>query len=336
MVFFAEKDQDQRLYAIVKDAVPMGFRLTGLVAATFTPMHENGSLNLALVGPIVDHLLAKEVSAIYVCGSTGEGPSLSTEEREATAAAYVTAMAGRVPVLVQVGHASLTEARRLAAHAQRIGAQAISAPPPYYFKPDSLDNLVDCLAEIATAAPDLPFYYYHIPRLTGIELNMLDLLRVALKKVPSLAGIKYSDTKFDEYAWCVEFDGGRFDVPFGCDNVLLSGLVAGARAAVGTTYNYMAPLDYRMIDAFTRGDLQEARRCQTYALKLIHIMLRYGGNAGLKAAMSLVGLDCGPLRLPQHGLRPDEIQQMRRELEMAGFFDLEREMPMKNQEGAKL
>ena len=163
----------------VKEKMLMEFRLTGLVAATYTPMHGDGSLNLGLVPSIIDYLVNQKISALYVCGSTGEGPSLSTEEREATTAAYVSVAAGRIPVLVQVGHASLTEARRLAAHAKQIGADAISATSPYYFKPDSVEVLVSCLAEITEAAPEVPFYYYHIPRLTGIELNMLDLLRIA-------------------------------------------------------------------------------------------------------------------------------------------------------------
>ena len=215
-----------------------------------------------------------KISALYVCGSTGEGPSLSTEERETTAAAYVSAAAGRIPVLVQVGHASLTEARRLAAHAKQIGAAAISATSPYYFKPDSVEVLVSCMAEITEAAPEMPFYYYHIPRLTGIELNMLDLLRIAPTRLPTLVGIKYSAPKFDEYLKCIEFDGGRFDVPFGCDEMLLSGLAAGARAAVGSTYNFLAPVDYRMIEAFGRGEVSEARRCQAMTASLIRILLR--------------------------------------------------------------
>ena len=141
----------------------MHCQLSGLVAATFTPMRPDGSLHLAMVNPIVEHLIHSGVSGLYVCGSTGEGPLMSGDERKATAAAYVEATAGRLPVVVQVGHSSVVESRQLAAHAQQIGADAISAVAPYYFKPDSVGVLVDCLAEIAGGAPDLPFYYYHVP-----------------------------------------------------------------------------------------------------------------------------------------------------------------------------
>jgi len=105
-------------------------RFTGLIAAVFTPMCKDGSLNLGQVPPIVEHLTGTEVSGIFVCGTTGEGPSLSSEERRATAAAYVKAAAAKLPVMVQVGHNSLAESHGLASHAQAIGADAISAMPP--------------------------------------------------------------------------------------------------------------------------------------------------------------------------------------------------------------
>ena len=164
--------------------------LSGLIAATFTPMRPDGSLNLAMAKPIVDHLIRSGVSGLYVCGSTGEGPLLTTEERKDTAAAYVEAAAGRLPVVVQVGHSSVVEARDLAVHAQQIGADATSAVAPYYFKPNSVAVLVDCLAEIAGGAPKLPFYYYHIPELSGVNANTVELLRHAPTKMPNFAGIK--------------------------------------------------------------------------------------------------------------------------------------------------
>lgn len=182
--------------------------LSGLIAATFTPMHADGSLNLAMAGPIVDHLIHSGVSGLYVCGSTGEGPLLTTAERKETAAAYVEAAAGRLPVVVQVGHSSVIEARELAAHAQQIGANATSAVAPYYFKPSSIGTLVDCLAEIAGGAPKLPFYYYHIPELSGVHANMVELLRHAPSKMPNFAGIKYTAPLVNEFQTLIDLSNG--------------------------------------------------------------------------------------------------------------------------------
>ena len=105
-------------------------RLRGLIAAGFTPLHADGSLDLDRIGPMVEQLLDDGVEGIYAVGSTGEGVSLTTAERREVAAAYVSAVGGRCPVVIQVGHNSLAEARGLAAHARRIGATAISATPP--------------------------------------------------------------------------------------------------------------------------------------------------------------------------------------------------------------
>src|SRR5436190_14860226 len=141
-------------------------------------MRADGSLHLEVVGPMVEQLLRDGISGIYAAGSTGEGVSLTSSERMEVAHAYVQAARGRVPIVIQVGHNSLAEARQLAAHAQRIGAAAISATPPTYFKPETMDALVDCLAEITAGAPGLPFYHYHIPMKTGVGFEMTELLRV--------------------------------------------------------------------------------------------------------------------------------------------------------------
>ncbi len=298
----------------------MDFRLTGLVAATFTPMHDDGSLNLDRVGPIVEHLIERQLAALYVCGSTGEGPLLTVEEREATAAAFVQAAAGRLPVVVQVGHSSVAEARRLAAHAQQIGADAVSAVAPYYFKPTSVDVLLSCLAEMTAGAPALPFYYYHIPAITGVALDPVELFNRAADRLPTLAGIKYTAPTLDEFQTLQSAAGGRYDVLHGRDEMLLAGLATGARGAVGSTYNFAAPLYHALIEAFDGGDVERARSLQATAVSMIRAILHHG-QAGLKAAMGLFGPDCGPVRLPLVSLGRPAIEQLRADLEAIGVFE---------------
>jgi len=296
-------------------------RYRGLFAAAFTPMHEDGSLNLERIPSIVDYLVATQAGGLYVCGTTGEGPSLSSDERRAVAAAYVEAAAGRMPVIVQVGHNSLAESRELASHAEGIGADAISAMPPTYFKVSSLKVLIDCLRHIAAAAPRLPLFYYHIPFMTGTDFDMVELLREGGEHLPSLAGIKYSDYTIHEYQMCLQLDNRRFDVLFGRDEMLFSALCVGAAGAVGSTYNFAGPLYQRIIRAFEQGDLDEARRCQALSVDMIRILLRYRGLPAFKATMKLIGLDCGPNRLPLETLTPDEAKALQEELDGIGFFD---------------
>lgn len=301
-------------------------RLRGLIAASFTPLNADGSLALDRVGPVVEQLLRDGVAGIYAVGSTGEGVSLTTRERQDVAAAHVSAAGGRVPVVVQVGHNSLAEARCLAAHAQEVGATAISATAPTYFKPDTQAVLVDCLAEITAAAPDLPFYYYHIPGRTGIHLDMVELLESAGRRLPTLAGIKFTSSSVYEFQACMAVEDGRFDLLWGSDEMLLSALAVGGRGAVGTTYSFAAPLYRRIMRAFEAGDLAEAARRQALSVTLIRTIFRHSTSlAAFKAVMRMVGQDCGPTRLPLVPLSADQIAGLERDLDRIGFFEWGRE-----------
>lgn len=296
-------------------------RLTGLIAATYTPLNDDGSLRLDQVGPMVEHLLESGVTGLYVCGSTGEGMSLSGEERRAVAEAYVKAASGRVPVIVQVGHNSLVEARQLAEHAQDIGADVVSATCPSYFKVADVTSLVDCMSEVAGGAPGLPFYYYHIPILTGSTLNVVDFLRRGGDSITNLAGLKYTDTKLHEFQQCVELDDGRFDVVWGCDEMLLGAVATGSRGAIGSTYNIAAPLYRRVVDAFEGNDLPEARRLQSLSVSMIDTLNHFPFHAAMKAVLGMNGFNVGRCRLPQGRLSESDISTLRTELQSIGFFE---------------
>lgn len=295
------------------------------MAAVFTPMHKNGSLNPSMVGPIVEHLIEDGLDGLYVCGSTGEAPSLTFEERKEVAESFVAAVAGRLPVIIQVGHDSLEEARRLAEHAQAIGADAISAVPPVYFGVDSIEVLVECLGEISAGAPGLPFYYYHIPRLTAAKVDLVEFLQVASEHLPTLNGVKYSDFTIFELQACVAFQEGRFNMLFGSDEMLLSGLMGGAQGAVGTTYSFAAPLYKRLIAELEAGRLGEAQRLQGLSVQMLQVINRYKtaitNLPAMKAMMGLVGLECGPLRRPLTNLSSQELEELRQEMQRIGFFE---------------
>ena len=106
-------------------------RIKGIIPAVFTPMKKNGEIDTAQIKPVSDFLIDEKVAAFYVCGSTGEGPLLTTLERQLVTEAYIEAVAGRVNVIVQVGHNSIREAVLLARHAAESGADAISAVSPF-------------------------------------------------------------------------------------------------------------------------------------------------------------------------------------------------------------
>jgi N-acetylneuraminate lyase len=297
------------------------FPVSGLIPATFTPMHPDGSLNLDRIPAIVDRMVKYKLGGLYVCGSTGEGPLLTTEERKAVAEAYVKAAAGRIPVIIQTGHASNWESRGLAAHAAAIGADAISALPPIYFKPDSLEMLIRCLQEVTAGAPDTPFYYYHIPPLTSVSFDMRAFLRQAAEAIPSLAGIKFSSHVIPELQGCIDEVKGKYQVLFGVDDAIVSGHAVGASGGVGSTYNYMAPIYQTALAAYEAGDNARAFALQGEAARVVDIMVQAKHMAGLKAMMKMIGIDCGPCRLPLHTLNEQEYNTLKAALDAEGFFE---------------
>lgn len=297
------------------------FRFDGLCAAVVTPFDQHGALRLEAVGPLVTHLLESGVRGLYVCGSTGEGVSLTSAERMAVAEAYVEAVDHRVPVIIQVGHNSLSDARELAAHAQRIGADAMSATCPSYFKIDRLDVLVESVADIASSAPAVPFFYYHIPVLTGANFDMVDFLRRSASQSENLVGVKFSTPELHHFQRCLELEDGKFDVLWGVDEMLLGALATGARGAIGSSYNVAAPVYLRVIDAFQRGDLREARRWQARAVQLITILASYPYHGALREVLRLQGFDCGPCRLPLRALTGTETADLKTSLDAIGFFE---------------
>src|SRR5690348_13433164 len=131
----------------------MPFRLSGLIAAPHTPMHPDGSVNYAVIEDQVSVLVDGGVGGAFVCGTTGEGMSLTIDERTRIVQRWVAAASGRLPVIAHVGHSSLAEASALAAHAARAGAAAVSAMAPGFFKPATVDDLIAWCIPIAAAAP---------------------------------------------------------------------------------------------------------------------------------------------------------------------------------------
>jgi N-acetylneuraminate lyase len=293
---------------------------TGLIAATFTPFHADGSLNLDVIPGYVARLRSQHLAGVFVCGTTGEGASLTTDERTLVAEQWMAAVGRELPVTVHVGQNSLEDAKSLARHAQQIGANAIAAVAPSFFRP-AMSELLSFCAELAAGVPGLPFYFYHMPSLTGVECSLIEFLKAATDRIPNFAGIKYTHEDLDEFERCVATAGARQRMLFGRDEMLLSGLECGAHGAVGSAYNFTAPMFHRLLAAWRDGDLATAKREQQRAADLITLLRGYGLIPAQKALMKLLGVDCGPARLPLRSLPDDESAQLREQLSRLGVFD---------------
>ncbi len=300
----------------------MTLKLRGLVAATHTPFDADGQLNLTAVARQAEHLYRDGVNTVFVGGSTGESHSLTVEERLALARRWSEIVRGsKLQLVVHVGSNCLADARLMAAQAQSLGAAAIAALAPSHFKPRSLDVLVACCAEIAGAAPSVPFYFYDIPALTGVQFSMPEFLAVASEQIPTLTGIKFSNADLMAYQRCLHAQDGRFDIPWGVDEYLLAALAVGAVGGVGSSYNFAAPLYCRMMAAFSRGDLAAARAEQYRSVQLIALLTEFGYLAAAKAVMGFLGVEVGLARLPHANLTVEQVSSLRRRLDDLNFLD---------------
>jgi N-acetylneuraminate lyase len=296
--------------------------LTGLIAAPFTAMNPDCSLNLAMIEHQARALAENNVTGAFICGTTGEGLSLTTDERIQIAEKWLSTAPRSLRIIVHVGHQSLNDSRHLAANAERIGACAFAVIAPTFFRVTNLQQLVDYCAQVADAAPSLPFYYYHMPAMTGADFPMHDFLGLASRRIPNLAGIKFTHENLMDFTRCLNFEQGRFNILFGRDEILLAAWAMGATGAVGSTYNYMPAIYIRMLEAFNSGDMETARRFQSMAIQIITVMSRHGGLSAGKTIMKMLGLDCGPVRAPLQNLSPEALESLTRELDRLGFPSL--------------
>ena len=291
-----------------------------LIAAPHTPFDGQGRLNVQAIPAQARHLRDQQVSGVFVCGSTGEGQSLSTAERRAVAATWCDA--GRehgLDVIVHVGGNQQNEAIELAADAQECGASGVSSMAPYYHRPASIDELSAFLAPIAAAAGKLPFYYYDIPVMTGVQLPSAGLLSESA--IPSLAGVKFTNPDLSQLQECLRVADGKYEVWFGCDEALLAAYALGVRGAVGSTYNFAAPLYHSMIEAYDQHDAETARDRQFDAVRLIRELARGGYLPASKWLLGQQGVDVGTVRPPLQSLSTRAMEELATRLQSLGILD---------------
>jgi N-acetylneuraminate lyase len=274
-------------------------RFEGLIAAPFTPMSDRDVIIYDQIDEYHTYLVKNRIVGAFINGSTGETASLTQKEKMKVTEAWVKAARGsHIKIINLVGGTSYPECIDSALHSEATGVDAIAILAPYYFKPAGAQQLAGYCAKIAESVPRLPVFFYNIPVLTGVNIPMYDFLREAAPIIPNLAGIKYTHENFMDFLSCIRFEEGRYQMLGGYDEILLSSLVAGCRSAVGSTYNYAAPLYYAIIDSFNKGDLDTARRLQHKAIDMIRLLGKYGGIATGKAFMKYMGFDFGGFRLP--------------------------------------
>lgn len=278
-----------------------------LFAATFCPLKNDFTLNTGIVGEYGTFLKSSGLKGVFVNGSTGNFVSLSTDERMELIEAWATDKPTDFQIINHVGHLNLFEAKKLTTHSKDL-VNGIAAIYPFYFLPRNINKVIEYCSQIAECAPHLPFYYYHIPVLTNINIDILEFTKAARKEIPNFKGIKFTDNNLDEYESLQKhFDSLEF--MYGVDEQFAQSYMRGANGWVGSTYNFLSPIFYQIKEAIDNDNINHAMTLQHKVIEVINMLNELSGYHGAaKSFLKILGLDLGPSRFPHENLSDIKLE----------------------------
>lgn len=265
----------------------------GIYAALVTPYTGDGKVNYDELQKLVCHLIDQGLDGFYVNGSTAEAFLLSSEEREKILEAVTEANGGRRKVICHVGAISTDEAIRYTRHAEKVGADAVSAISPFYYK-FSNQEIIRYYNDIMGSTA-LPMFVYNFPNFSGFSLTPEVLEELA--KNPNLAGVKFTSSDLFLLEQ-IKTAHPEMAVWNGFDEMLASGLMAGADGGIGSTYNCMPWLARKVFDAFVSGDLAQAQDKQRQMNQVIKVICAHGVFASVKEILEMEGFHLNGVRRP--------------------------------------
>lgn len=276
----------------------------GVIPAVLTVFDKEENIDEVGMRQLVSFLIDKGVNGLYLTGSTGEGFTMTSEERKKVVEIVIDETAGRVPVVVHVGAIGTKISIDLAKHAESVGADGISSVPPFYWKFNE-NQIIKYYEDIASSC-SIPMIVYNVP-LVGL-LGMNAIKRLA--KIENVKGIKYTALSQYEITQIKDEVGEEFLVYSGADEMAMSGLIAGADGIVGSFYNIMPELFINIYNAVKNKDLDEAQRLQKQAVEVIMYALQLPSfYAGMKVILKWMGINAGYCRRPFENLtEEDEVK----------------------------
>lgn len=293
-------------------------RIKGLVVAPFTAFLPNGDVDVEKVAIQHQYYRKNGISGAFVCGTTGEASALTLSEKKILFREWGKYKSDDFTLIAFLGGTSYKECAELALYAGECGMDAVAITAPYYQKAADCTDLAKFCAEVASVVQDMPFYFYHIPCLTNVNFPVYELLKKMDELIPNLAGIKYTFENMMDYQLCLNYRDCRYNVMWGRDEMLLPALSIGAKAFVGSTYGYNAPMYNEIIRLFEEGKVKEAADLQLLANRFIEFLGKYGNGCG-KAFMKAAGMDLGPARLPLRTLTDVEYESLLKDLSLLPF-----------------
>lgn len=287
----------------------------GAWPAPVTPFTTRDTVNVTVLGDLVEYFVGKDAGGLYLCGSTGQGIFMSVEERKLVVETALDQVRGRIPVIVHVGSVSVVDAVDLARHARQSGAAGISSIlPPLYRDTRSLHAYFEALA---AAVPDLPL----LPYLYGGPSDAVQLMG-ELMQIPSVAGTKYTGPNMYELNRLVELRMDGWTVFSGMDEQCLFATMSGAGGTIGSTLNIMLGTYQKIRQCYETGNLAQGLDLQFRANRVTTVLHATGFDGALRECLRMLGFDCGQPRLPRMPQSKEQRDALRAQLEAEDFATL--------------
>ena len=275
---------------------------TGSGVALITPMKSDGSVNYDVLGDLVEFHVQNGTDAIIVCGTTGEAATLSEKEHCETISFVAEKTNGRIPVIAGTGSNSTETAIYLTKEAEEAGADGALVVTPYYNKATQ-KGLVAHYTEIAKHT-DMPIILYNVQSRTGVNIAPETAVTLA-KTCDNIVGIKEASGNISQIATLMQLADGCIDLYSGNDDEVVPILSLGGIGVISVFSNICPRDSHDIVAKYLAGDVKESLEMQLKALPLMHELFNEVNPIPVKAAMNLLGMNVGPLRMPLSEIEPE-------------------------------
>ena len=282
--------------------------------ALITPLTPDEKINVPVLRSLIERHLSEGADGFYIGGATGEGFLLSLEARKTLCEKAVEFIGDNALKTVHITDMNIERTIELARHAEKCGADAISAVPPFYFSYDA-DDIFSYYAGIAGSV-NIPLMIYYTP--AAATAVSLDLFK-RLLEIDNITAVKWTYSDYDPFIQ-LKASCENISVMNGPDETLLCGLAAGADGGIGSTYNFMLPKMKAVYNAFNAGDMKEALRVQREITEIIAVMKKYPIIPGVKAILEYLGFDVGNAASPQKRFSAEEKKNYIESLKNTGLM----------------
>ncbi|MFV8828288.1 4-hydroxy-tetrahydrodipicolinate synthase [Alkalihalobacterium sp. APHAB7] len=278
-----------------------------VLTAMVTPFDVYGNLDLQATEQLVNHLIANGSDGLVVAGTTGESPTLSTEEKLTLFKQVVQVVNGRVPVIAGTGSNSTSASIELTKQAEEIGVNGIMLVAPYYNKP-SQEGLYQHFKAIAEQTK-LPVMIYNIPGRSAVNISVETTVRLSF--IPNIVATKEASGDLEAMAKIISETDSNFSLYSGDDSLTLPILSIGGTGIVSVSAHIIGNEMQNMVTSFLKGNVYEAAEQHRTLLPLMKSLFTAPSPSPVKAALNMKGITVGSVRLPLVPLTEEEEQQLR-------------------------